>query len=609
MIRKILPKLRNTLLLTTILGISVVPIRYARAGSGVPTVPGIRVLLPDISKMNFGSLPNFTSAGSVNLGSYAQQYLPGDSAISWNAGDTPKNILKLGFFSDSFNLQNLSLDNISQGASNYVLNQFGLIQKQTLDSLIKAIPNLLSLPANSSPPIADLLTSAGIYNLDAPLEEILSTNNLDPSAINLNSLDLSKYKVSDIPGLSSVSLGSLKDWETSTISSIPGLADLPFTQFPQPLALTGAGIGQVDIAFSYKESRRVRTISGSDRAGFNVPCGSNCAGFEVSGNPPINGSFWISGKKPAPWVRGGNGILGSVGGGEEPHGRHPFGKAFKVVITDTNEKKGTVDFSAYMRFCKRGWIDLGCTPYIIGPIPLFPGIKEKTWIPLGASNPTPNEYSLEYVAFNDSVSTDKSAKSGAIDFNTRGFTDNQSLSYLKNSKLDCATRRGISLSLLTEAIFSVEGDYANTGNYTCDAAGNCGRNLGAGKFSSNSDNIRSAIAAKQGGNEFLRRLDKGDKVSGDELLHFLPTYDQKKLLSNSLSLIVEVAFNQTSLAQIPLTTKNVVQRVGEIYFSGSGSKINSNVQNLKGISAFSYGSDVAKYYESNEYLVDSCNHE
>lgn len=607
---KLFDNSKKIILIATVASICALCITSVRANpSSVPKVPGVRVLLPDISKMNFGNLPNFTSDGAINFDAYSKQFLPGDSAIQWKAGDAPKNILKLGFFEDSFNLQNLSLDNISQGASNYTLNQFGLIQKQTLDSLAKAVPNLLSLPASSSPPIAELLTNAGVYNLNAPVSEILSTNNLDPSAINLNSLDLSKYKVSDIPGLSSVSLGSLKDWETSTISSIPGLADLPFTQFPQPLALTGAGIGQVDIAFSYKESRRVRTISGSDRAGFNVPCVSNCAGFEVSGNPPINGSFWISGKKPAPWVRGGFGVLGSVGGGEEPHGRHPFGKAFKVVITDTSEKKGTVDFSAYMRFCKRGWIDLGCTPYIIGPIPLFPGIKEKTWIPLGASKPVPNEYSLDYLAFNDTEAADKSAKTGVIDFNTRGFTDNQSLSYLRNSKLNCATRRGISLSLLTEAIFSVEGDYANTGFYTCDAAGNCGRNLGAGKFSSNSENTRSAIAAKQGGNEFLRRLDKGDKVSGDELLHFLPTYDQKKLLSNNLSPIVEVAFNQTNNAQIPLTTKNVVERVGQIYFSGSGSKINSTIQNLKGISAFSYGSDVAKYYESNEYLVDSCNHE
>jgi hypothetical protein len=593
--------IRKLLLLTTILGISIIPtIPVNAATTGVPTVPGIRVLLPDISKMTFGSLPKFTSAGSVNFNPSIQQQLQGFSGLQWKAGDAPKNVLKLGFFGDSFNLQTLSLDNISPGASNYTLKQFGLMQNQTLDSLVKAIPDLLNAPANSSPPIADLLTNAGVYDLNDSLSNILSTNNLDPDTLGLSSLDLSKYYVGDIPGLSSASLGSFKDWETSTISDIPGLADLPFTQFPTPLSLTGAGIGMVDVAFSYKESRRLRTISGSDRAGFNVPCLSNCAGFEVSGNPPINGSFWISGKKPAPWVGGGYGILGSIGGGEEPHGRHPFGKAFKVVITDTNEKKGTVDFSAYMRFCKRGWIDLGCTPYIIGPIPLFPGIKEKTWIPLGASRPAPkNEYSLDYVAFNN-ISPDSSSAS----FN---FTDNQSLSYLKNSKLNCATRRGISLSLLTEAISSVEGDYANTGNYTCDAAGNCGRNLGAGKFSSSDENTRQAIAAKQGGNEFLSRLDKGDKVSGDELLHFLPPYDQKKLLTISLSPIVEVAFNQTREAQIPLTNKNLVERIGEIYFSGSSSGFNSTVQNLKGISALSYGSDVAKYYESNESKVDSCN--
>jgi hypothetical protein len=680
--------------IASIASICALPIASVKANpSSVPQVPGIRVLLPDISKMSFGSLPNFTSGGSINFGSYAQQYLPGDSAIHWKTGDAPKNILKLGFFEDSFNLQSLSLDNISPGASNYALKQFGLIKKQTLDSLVKAIPDLLNIPASNIPPIADLLTSAGITNIDAPLSSILS-NYDGAGSLKLGDIDLSKYKVSEIPGLSSVSLGSLKDWETSTISSIPGLSELPFTQFPNPLTLTGTGIGMIDVAFSYKESRRVRTISGSDRAGFKVPCTANCAGFEVNGNQAINGSFWISGKKPAPWVSGGYGVLGSVGGGEEPHGRHPFGKAFKVVITDTSEKKGTVDFSAYMRFCKRGWIDLGCTPYIIGPIPLFPGIKEKTWIPLGASkSPTHSEYSLSSVAL-----TESSTPSNSLDLNLREFTDNQSLSYLKKNKLNCITRRGgfsvdkggqpylgdpkirttffvdgcpplsrsgaagISISLLADALVSVEGDYATTGIFTCDAAANCGRNLGAGKFNSSQESTRQAIASKLGGDEFLKRLDKGEKVSGVEVVHFLSPYDQKKLISDRLPQLIEVATNQVAeKSEVPLhqpltnadsrqrksakwaasvsvpsnfarksskfldlqntavriclrrtlpyTTSSIIERVGQIYFSGSGSTLNSTVQNFKGVSALSYGKDVASYYASNEYSVDNCNHE
>ena len=68
--------------IATVLSICALPIASVKANpSSVPQVPGVRVLLPDISKMSFGNLPNFTSGGSVNFDFYTQQFLPGDSAI------------------------------------------------------------------------------------------------------------------------------------------------------------------------------------------------------------------------------------------------------------------------------------------------------------------------------------------------------------------------------------------------------------------------------------------------------------------------------------------------------------------------------------------------
>ena len=61
-----------------------------------------------------------------------------------------------------------------------------------------------------------------------------------------------------------------------------------------------------------------------------------------------------------------------VNDGRKPTGRHPFGDGFKVVISDINTKKGTVRTNIYLRICKRTFsLDFGCTPYFIGPIPLF----------------------------------------------------------------------------------------------------------------------------------------------------------------------------------------------------------------------------------------------
>lgn len=92
------------------------------------------------------------------------------------------------------------------------------------------------------------------------------------------------------------------------------------------------------------------------------------------------GKQWVSGNSQQ--VQGGHGILGVMFGGVEPTGRHPFGDGFKVVIGDIDETTATVETELYFRICKRGWINLGCSPYGIGPIP-FLTFQEKDWIFLG----------------------------------------------------------------------------------------------------------------------------------------------------------------------------------------------------------------------------------
>ncbi len=82
-------------------------------------------------------------------------------------------------------------------------------------------------------------------------------------------------------------------------------------------------------------------------------------------------------------VKGGSGILDMVNGGMEPTGRVPFGAVFKVVLSGTDESKGTGQFSIYTRFCSNSFFaPLGCTPYFIGPIPVW-STKEKGFVLTG----------------------------------------------------------------------------------------------------------------------------------------------------------------------------------------------------------------------------------
>lgn len=204
--------------------------------------------------------------------------------------------------------------------------------------------------------------------------------------LKLGDLNLEDYSFSTIPGLEITPLQNFRGWEESTVSQVPKLSDVPFSQFPVPPNSTGFGfVALHDVTYGPAEHRRYHTMSGSDVVGFNYPCDEQhgapdgCAYVEMSapgwlglaGDRTMHGQQWIQGGtgQGSQMVPGGLGVLGAVGGGKEPTGRLPFGEVFKVVLTGTDESEALAQFGLYFRVCHRGWIDLGCTPYIIGPIP------------------------------------------------------------------------------------------------------------------------------------------------------------------------------------------------------------------------------------------------
>ena len=192
------------------------------------------------------------------------------------------------------------------------------------------------------------------------------------------------FTISDIQDLRNLPIREFENWQQSVISRIPGLSQIPFSEFQSLRNITQI-IGIVDIVFSDAEQFAEQSISGSDREGFNVPCADGtCGHIELSGTPFILGKRWISGDSQQ--VEGGKGILRIVNGGMEATGRLPFPDApFKMTIRDLSETEGSARFYWEFRACFRDFFGVEhCTPYALFRIPIY-RLRETEWHYLGLS--------------------------------------------------------------------------------------------------------------------------------------------------------------------------------------------------------------------------------
>ncbi len=363
-----------------------------------------QVRLPDWEQIALADFPAVNRGGSI--GSEFNSYVGYDLSREWLAGDSLVDILKLGDVEEAFAAEEFSLGEIAAitgvDTDEIALSSFELVGDQSIEELVEAVPGLGQKRVGQVEPIAKLIETQLGYGYDnIQLESLVESNSIAGN-LKLGEVDLAEYSIKDIPGLEDTLLKEFDRWENANVSDVPELSRVALAQMPNPLSSIAMPVMRIDAVWSDAESNRQRTVSGSYEEGFNVPCsaGSRCPYIELddienfgsSWRLPTEGVQWIAGRDPetgnicpnAPWgVNGGHGVLGAVNCGKEPTGRHPFGKAFKFTIWGTDETTDSVETAIFFRICaKTPFVDLGCTPYFIGPIPFF-SFQRDNWIFLG----------------------------------------------------------------------------------------------------------------------------------------------------------------------------------------------------------------------------------
>ncbi|WP_416671450.1 M23 family metallopeptidase [Egbenema bharatensis] len=548
--------------------------------------------VPDWSQITFSSLPPILTAGSFVAPPEVNQVLGYDLSRTWQAGDTADTYLKLGDFQTSLYLQLFNLSTLAQmtnlDLSQIALGALEMAAWQTIDDLVTAIPGLGNYRVMDVAPIAALLRDqfpgTPSWNPDAigtnsTIAEVLSANP-DLGQLSLGELEnLNEFALTDIPDFTNVPLQNLDAWGNSTIAGVPGLANIPFDQMPNPVEVFGL-IGIVDVVYGSAETDRHNTISGSQQVGFSAACQTNCGYAELAG--PLYGKQWISGKYQE--VEGGFGALKAVNGGREPTGRHPFGNAFKVVVWDTDESTGTITTALFFRVCYRGVPDLGCTPYFLGPVPfLSHREKEPIFVGLldalgGASNPAPIPAGV----------LEKAREWGIPESALTGGDGR----FLGNGSLCGEGSGGVDFESLAAAFSSIEGNYSSVGSFVCDGDGHCGRGLGRYQYMSYRSDVRQMISQRDGGAAFLARVDSGATVSEAEVERFFSQSDQDNLFKGDQTRNINQAIGEG------FSGGRLIERVGQIHFGGAGAPIDGSTSDIHGrLTLKTYGEELRSQYE------------
>lgn len=550
--------------------------------------------IPNWMNMSLSSMSGATEAGNL-------------SDRSWNVGDTPDRILTLGDLDDSLMPQKFQVGQIlqitKQRSSNISLSAFPLVGKQTLKQLVDAVPHLGDYLPERVAPIAKLLNSKGLlYSWGTENYFTLSQIVRDPiiGNLKLKEINLTGFSLDSIPNLDAAVLENFEGWEDTFIREIPKLGRVPLGLMPNPLSPDGSFVARIDRVSGKSESHRNRTISGSNRVGFNYHCNNNCAHLELddlenigdSISQTLEGVQWISGKYQK--VKGGSGCLKR----SEPTGRHPFGRAFKVVVWNPKESSDSVDTMMFFRFK----LFCGRSPYVIGPFPFF-NYKINDLMFLG-------KVDLDGVALRSAPSSSAPPSEPAEARTTaplKVFKQEKETS-TEPPKLNLPKKTAFVLDekKLERAIAEIDKDKFDptfVGTYVCQDGLNCGRSLGKYQFNSNDPFVGEIVSKIPGGKEWLEDIAKGKLPSDRELKKFFNVETQDRILGAIVSDLIQQTLGVIDpQSNAPFAEERLIERIAQKYLSGKASRVDSLTSNFSGINPAKYGVEIRQIYQKNSRM-------
>jgi hypothetical protein len=317
--------------------------------------------IPDWQMVSFNAFPPFSADGQW-----------GD--VAWSQGDRLVDVLTLGDFQGALDLQLLTVASIGEalgmptslGRKHPIylikLDQFPLLERQTIASLAAAVPVLLDMPIDKLPLIQDLVKSVHpTFVFRTKTLEALLFEHPEFGEIKLSKLILQDYQLGDLPGIEVVPLQSFAHWQEATISEVPMLPMMSWWLFP--------GRPQLDGEMAIASVR---------------PLVSTAADAADTGDATAAAETYAlvltprTGFEPTEWVVGDEGEMSvsatglqtrsRINDGKEFKGAFPFGPAFQVVPESISPTG--IGMAMYFRTCRQALGRVDCSGYGIGPIPL-----------------------------------------------------------------------------------------------------------------------------------------------------------------------------------------------------------------------------------------------
>ncbi|MGB3754092.1 MAG: M23 family metallopeptidase [Parerythrobacter sp.] len=549
--------------------------------------------LSAVESVTFNQLPPFEQEGGwPSVGEVAQDsgY---ETARRWQAGEYPVDVLRIGDIlelnPETFRLSELvALEDIS-------IADIGLIADQSLASLLKSVPFSGEWPIEEMLGVAEALARTAGINAQPTdtLNQIIAEN---PELGEMRAGDvIGEVPANTIPNLDVAKISDFEDYQNQNISGIPGLGDVHLGEFPNPLDLLHVTAKQ-DIAFGPKEYSGTkptpRSVSGTKKEGFQVPCVGSCAHIELTG-PRWEGNQWMTKEHRIP---DGYGVLGSIVD-EAGAYRLPFGKSFALQIRSTDEKTGSADWGIAFRYCYRDtFFDYGCTAYAF-EVPLGITTYEKDTVVTGLKD------------LRGGLTQPVEAPPGWEDLKPEAPPEVQAVidsakgrDRSRGSSLCGEGPGGITFQVLSDAYGYIEGGYNSVGSYVNLGGQQRGYGIGKYQYMTYRSDVRQIIQAKPGGDAFLRKADNRGLISSAEVEKFFTPADQDNLFKADQTRNIEQAMAEG------FTGSRIIERIGQIHYGGSGAPIDGNWADKHGrLTLKTYGEELAEnYHEISSTSESKC---